>query len=209
VLLAASVFLAYSQVLHFDFVSYDDPDYVSANPHVQSGMTWAGTAWAFGSSFAGNWFPLTWLSHMLDWQLFGSDSGWHHFTSVWIHALTTLLLFGVLERMTGARWRSALVGLLFGLHPLHVESVTWVAERKDVLSGLFWVLTLWSYAAYAARPVRGRYVVTLVLFILGLMSKQMLVTLPVVLLLLDRWPLRKGTRILEKLPFSPCHWQPR
>ncbi len=200
-LLAAAVFAAYSQMLHFDFVSYDDPDYVTGNPHVQAGLTLAGARWAFSSSFAGNWFPLTWLSHMLDVQLFGLDSGWHHFTNVAIHALSTVLWFVVLRRMTGARWKSALVAFLFGLHPLHVESVAWIAERKDVLSGLFWALTLWAYAAYAARPGRARYALTLALFSLGLMAKPMLVTLPVVLLLLDRWPLGRGTRIIEKVPF--------
>jgi Flp pilus assembly protein TadD len=200
-LLAVAVLAAYAPVLHFDFVSYDDPDYVTANPHVQAGLTWAGVAWAFRSSFAGNWFPLTWLSHMVDSMLFGMDSGWHHFTNVWIHALSTLLWFAVLKRLTGARWRSALVAFLFALHPLHVESVAWVAERKDVLSGLFWVLTLWSYTAYTARPGPVRYGLTLLLFCLGLMAKPMIVTLPLVLLLLDRWPLRRGMRVLEKVPF--------
>ncbi len=200
-LLVLAVLGVYSQVLQFDFVTYDDPDYVTANPHVQAGLTWAGVAWAFRTSYAGNWFPLTWLSHMLDSTLFGLDSGWHHFTSVWIHALSTLLWFAVLKRLTGARWRSALVAFLFALHPLHVESVAWVAERKDVLSGLFWVLTLWSYTAYTVRPGPVRYGVTLLLFCLGLMAKPMLVTLPLVLLLLDRWPLRRGTKILEKVPF--------
>ena len=133
--------------------------------------------------------------------MFGLDSGWHHFTNVWIHALSTLLWFAVLKRLTGARWRSALVAFLFALHPLHVESVAWVAERKDVLSGLFWVLTLWSYTAYTVRPGPLRYGLTLFLFCLGLMAKPMLVTLPLVLLLLDRWPLRRGTKILEKVPF--------
>ncbi|MGD0774037.1 MAG: tetratricopeptide repeat protein [Candidatus Solibacter sp.] len=200
-LLAAAVLAAYGQVLHFGFVTYDDPDYVTANAHVQAGLTRAGVAWAFRSSFAGNWFPLTWLSHMLDCTLFGMDAGWHHFTNAWIHALSSLVWFAVLKRLTGARWRSALAAFLFALHPLHVESVAWVAERKDVLSGLFWVLTLWAYAAYTARPGPLRYGFTLFLFCLGLMAKPMLVTLPVVLLLLDRWPLRRGTRILEKVPF--------
>jgi protein O-mannosyl-transferase len=199
--LAVAVLAVYGQVLHFDFVTYDDPDYVTANPQVQAGLTWAGVAWAFRSSFAGNWFPLTWLSHMLDSTLFGLYSGWHHFTNVWIHALSTLLWFVVLKRLTGARWRSALVAFLFALHPLHVESVAWVAERKDVLSGLFWVLTLWSYTAYTVRPGPVRYGLTLFLFCVGLMAKPMLVTLPLVLLLLDRWPLRRGTKILEKVPF--------
>jgi Flp pilus assembly protein TadD len=200
-LLAGAVLAVYGQVLHFDFVTYDDPDYVTANAHVQAGLTWAGIAWAFRASFAGNWFPLTWLSHMLDCTLFGMDAGWHHFTNVWIHALSTLVWFAVLRRLTGARGRSALVAFVFALHPLHVESVAWVAERKDVLSGLFWVLTLWAYAAYTARPGPVRYGLTLFLFCLGLMAKPMLVTLPLVLLLLDRWPLRRGTKILEKAPF--------
>ena len=196
-----AVLAAYLPVLHFDFVSYDDPDYVTANPHVQAGLTWAGAAWAFRTSFAGNWFPLTWLSHMLDCSLFGLDSGGHHLTNLSIHLLTSLLWFALLERLTGARWRSALVAFLFALHPLHVESVAWIAERKDVLSALFWVLTLWCYAAYAARPRPLQYAAALCFFCLGLMTKPMLVTLPFVLLLLDRWPLRRGTRILEKLPF--------
>jgi Flp pilus assembly protein TadD len=200
-LLAAAVFLMYSRVLHFDFVTFDDPEYVTANPHVQAGLSLAGVAWAFGSSAAGSWFPLTWLSHMLDCELFGLDGGWHHFTNVWIHALSTLLWFAVLKRITGARWKSALVAFLFALHPLHVESVAWVCERKDVLSALFWVLTLWAYAGYVGRPERGRYMLTLSLFCLGLMAKPMLVSLPIVLLLLDRWPFRRGVRILEKLPF--------
>jgi len=200
-LLAAAVFLTYSRVLHFDFVTFDDPEYVTANPHVQAGLSLAGVAWAFGSAAAGSWFPLTWLSHMLDCELFGLASGWHHFTNVWIHALSTLLWFAMLKRITGARWKSALVAFLFGLHPLHVESVAWVCERKDVLSALFWVLTLWAYAGYVGRPGRGRYVLTLFLFCLGLMAKPMLVSLPIVLLLLDRWPFRRGVQILEKLPF--------
>jgi tetratricopeptide (TPR) repeat protein len=200
-LLAAAVLAVYGQVLHFDFVTYDDPDYVTANPHVRAGLTWAGIVWAFGSSFAGNWFPLTWLSHMLDCGVFGLDSGWHHFTNALIHTLSTLLWFAVLKRLTGTHWRSALVAFVFALHPLHVESVAWVAERKDVLSGLFWVLTLGSYAGYAVRKGPVRYGLTLLLFCLGLMAKPMLVTLPLVLLLLDRWPLRRGIRILEKLPF--------
>jgi protein O-mannosyl-transferase len=200
-LLAGLVFAIYSQVLHFDFVTYDDPDYVTTNTHVHAGLTIESIQWALTSGYANNSFPLTWISHMVDWDLFGPDSGWHHFTNVWIHALSTLLLFALLKRMTRARWRSALVAFLFGLHPLHVESVAWVAERKDVLSGLFLVLTLWGYAAYAERPGAARYVLTLFLFCLGLMAKPMLVTLPVLLLLLDRWPLRRGTRLVEKIPF--------
>jgi tetratricopeptide (TPR) repeat protein len=200
-LLAAAVLAVYSPVLHFDFVTYDDPDYVTANPHVQAGLTRAGVAWAFRSGFAGNWFPLTWLSHMLDVGFFGLDAGWHHFTSLCIHTVSSLWLLALLKRLTGALWRSALVAFLFALHPLHVESVAWIAERKDVLSGFFWILILWAYAGYAVRPSPVRYAIALLCFCCGLMAKPMLVTLPAVLLLLDRWPLRRGTRLLEKLPF--------
>jgi tetratricopeptide (TPR) repeat protein len=199
--LLAAVFLTYGRVLHFDFISFDDPVYVTENQHVQTGLSWAGVAWAFGSSVAGNWHPLTWLSLMLDYQLFGLDGGWYHFTNVCIHALSAALLFTVLTRITGSRWKSGMVAFLFALHPLQVESVAWVCERKDVLSALFWMLTLWAYAGYASQPGRGRYTLTLFLFCLGLMAKPMLVTLPIVLLLLDRWPLQRGIRIIEKLPF--------
>ncbi|MEI9973677.1 MAG: tetratricopeptide repeat protein [Ignavibacteriota bacterium] len=199
--LMAAVLTTYSQVLHFDFVTYDDPDYVTANPHVQAGLTLPSVAGAFRTSFAGNWIPLTWLSHMLDYELYGLDGGWHHFTNVAIHGLSAMLLFAVLKRITGARWKSAMVAFLFAIHPLRVESVAWVAERKDVLSGLFWMLTLWSYSTYAVRGGRWRYVCTLTLFSLGLMAKPMLVTLPLILLLLDRWPLRRGSKLLEKVPF--------
>lgn len=201
VLLLLSILAVYGQVRSHEFVNYDDPQYVTENPHVRSGLTRDGLVWAFTSFDGANWFPLSWLSHMLDCELFGLDSGWHHLTSVWIHALSTLLLFRVLKRMTGARWRSALVAFVFALHPLHAESVAWIAERKDVLSGLFWVLTLGAYAGYAARPGRARYAMTLLVFCLGLMAKPMLVTLPIVLMLLDRWPIRRGLRVLEKLPF--------
>ncbi len=201
VLLVVAIFAAYGQTLHFGFVNYDDPDYVGANVHVRAGITAGSVAWAFGHSFAGNWFPLTWLSHMLDCELFGLDGGLHHLTSVSIHALATLLLFAVLRRITGSRWPSAMVAALFALHPLHVESVAWIAERKDVLSALFWMLTLYAYAGYAARPGPARYGLTLLAFCFGLMAKPMLVTLPLVLLLVDYWPLARGVRLLEKLPF--------
>ena len=199
-LLLVAIFAVYAQVSNHEFVSYDDPKYITDNPYVRGGLTWSGVVWAFGAVYEANWFPLTWLSHMLDSQLFGLDAGWHHLTSVAIHALSALLLFALLHRITGARWRSALVAFLFALHPLHVESVAWIAERKDVLSGFFWMATLWAYAAYAEKPRRARYALVLLLFCLGLMAKPMLVTLPVVLLLLDYWPLKRGPRILEKLP---------
>ena len=201
IFLLVAVLAVYVQVRSHSFISFDDPIYVTENPQVRSGLTWDGVIWAFTTFHDSNWFPLTWLSHMLDCQLFGVDSGWHHLMNVFIHALSTLLLFAVLRRMTGSRWRSALVALLFGVHPLHVESVAWVAERKDVLSALFWMLTLWAYAGYAARPGRARYALALFVFCLGLMAKPMLVTLPVVLVLLDLWPLGRGLRIREKLPF--------
>jgi protein O-mannosyl-transferase len=201
VALFAVVVAVYGQVWSHDFVSYDDPVYVTANPHVRGGLAWDGLRWALTSGHGANWFPITWISHMLDCQLFGLNAGWHHFTNVWIHALSTVCLFLLLSRGTGARWRSAVVACIFALHPLHVESVAWIAERKDVLSGLFWMLTLFAYFAYVTKPGRMRYALVLVVFCLGLMSKPMLVTLPVVLLLLDRWPLNRKFLILEKLPF--------
>jgi tetratricopeptide (TPR) repeat protein len=200
-LLTAAIFAAYGAVLRFGFVNYDDPVYIATNPNVRDGITWSGVVWAFTHSFDGNWFPLTWISHMLDCQLFGLNAGAHHFTNLAIHAAATLLLFAVLRRITRARWASAMVAALFALHPLHVESVAWIAERKDVLGALFWMLTLWAYARYVARPERSRYVWTLVAFAMGLMAKPMLVTLPLVLILLDYWPFARGLRIREKLPF--------
>ncbi len=200
-LLTAAIFTAYGAVLRFGFVNYDDPVYLANNPNVRDGITWSGIVWAFTHSFAGNWFPLTWISHMLDCQFFGLDAGGHHFTNIAIHCAATLLLFAVLRRITQARWPSAFVAALFALHPLHVESVAWIAERKDVLSALFWMLTLLAYARYVERPEPSRYTWTLVAFALGLMAKPMLVTLPLVLILLDYWPFSRGFRIKEKLPF--------
>ena len=171
------------------------------NPHVQAGLTWAGIAWAFRSSFAGNWFPLTWISHMLDCSLFGLDSGWHHFTNVCLHMLSTLLWFAVLKRLTGARWRSALVAFLFALHPLHVESVAWVAERKDVLSGLFWVLTLWGYAAYTARPGRCPLWVDHLSLLPRPDGQADARDLAGCALTAGPLALQRGNKILEKIPF--------
>ena len=179
----------YAPVRHYEFVTWDDPQYITENPHVSGGLTWPGVSWAFTAGYFYNWHPLTWLSHMLDVQLYGMNAGGHHLTNLLLHIATTILLFGLLHRMTGALGRSAFVGGLFAVHPLHVESVAWVAERKDVLSTLFGMLTLWGYIAYLRQPRLGRYLVMLLLFALGLMSKPMLVTLPFVLLLLDFWPL--------------------
>ncbi|HEX3744616.1 MAG TPA: tetratricopeptide repeat protein [Bryobacteraceae bacterium] len=199
--LAAAIFAAYGAVLRFGFVSYDDPVYIAGNPHVRDGVTGSGVVWAFTHSFAGNWFPLTWISHMLDCQFFGLDAGAHHFTNLALHTAATLLLFAVLRRITGARWRSAFVAALFALHPLHVESVAWIAERKDVLCAFCWMLTLLAYARYVTRPTGARYAWTLAAFALALLAKPMAITLPLVLMLLDYWPFARGFRILEKLPF--------
>ena len=186
------------------FITFDDPGYVTDNPRVKGGVTGENVAWAFSATAMSNWHPLTWLSHMLDVELFGLDPRGHHLTNVFFHAATTLLLFFLLAQITGAPWRSLFVAALFALHPLHVESVAWVAERKDVLSGFFWFLTLLLYAGYAKRGGAARYLLALLSFAAGLMAKPMLVTLPVVLLLLDHWPLRRsalGSLVKEKIPF--------
>jgi tetratricopeptide (TPR) repeat protein len=184
------------------FVTFDDPDYVTANPHVLGGLTWQNVQWALTSTESANWFPLTWLSHMTDVAVFGVNSAAHHLVNAGLHLATTVLLFLLFVRMTQAIWRSAFVAFVFGFHPLHVESVAWVAERKDILSGLFCVLTLWGYAHYVAQPTRRRYVLMATVFALALTTKSMLVTLPLLLLCLDFWPLRRFSRaaILEKLP---------
>jgi len=203
-LLLVSTLAVYSQVVHFGFLNYDDPDYVVENSHVRNGFTWDGLAWAFTSFHGANWLPLTWLSHMADCQWFGMRSGWHHWTNVLLHAAATLLLFAALKSLTGARWPSAFVAFLFALHPLHVESVAWIAERKDVLCALFWFLALWCYARYARQPGVLRYLLVLVAFCLGLMAKPMIVTLPFTLLLVDFWPLGRLNRLAvlwEKVPF--------
>jgi Tfp pilus assembly protein PilF len=187
--LLAITIAVYAPVRHYDFVPIDDPVQVSENPQVTAGLTWPGVVWAFTSARAGYWMPLVWLSHMTDVQLYGLHAGPHHVTNLALHLACTLLLFGLLLRLTGATWRSALVAALFAVHPLHVESVAWITERKDVLSTLFWMLTLWAYVSWTRRHGWGRYALVLALFVLGLMAKPMLVTLPVVMLLLDVWPL--------------------
>ena len=199
--LTAVVLAVYWQVGQHAFINYDDPDYVTANPYVRAGITRAGVAWALTTGHASNWHPLTWLSHMLDCELWGVQPGAHHLTSVVLHAINAMLVFAVLNGMTGALWASAAVAWLFALHPLHVESVAWVAERKDVLSTLFGLLTLLAYGRYVRRPGLKRYLVVVTVFALSLMAKPMLVTLPVVMLLLDVWPLRRRSLpVLEKVP---------
>ncbi len=181
----------YVNTLGFEFLSYDDSEYVTANPRVQQGLTWSNVAWAFTTTSVSNWHPLTWLSYMLDYELSGGRPGWFHFTNVFFHVANTLLLLIVLRRMTGAVWRSALVAALFAVHPMHVESVAWIAERKDVLSTFFGLACVAAYARYASAPSIGRYVPVALLFALSLLCKPMLVTLPFVFLLLDYWPLRR------------------
>ena len=214
--LAGITWLVFGQTLHHEFINYDDGDYVLKNAQVSRGLTLDGIAWAFTHVHSANWHPVTWISHMLDCQLYGLNPAGHHFSNVLLHAATAILLFFVLRQMTGAFWRSAFVAALFAVHPLRVESVAWVSERKDLLSGLFFMLTLGAYVRYARAPWSAlRYGLVVFLFAMGLMCKPMLVTVPFVLLLLDYWPLKRfatlegqtGNRsqslrrlILEKLP---------
>jgi len=240
--LAVVTLLLYLPVLQNGFVNYDDPDYIINNPQVKAGLTWSGFVWAFQSSAASNWHPLTWISHMMDCQAFGLNPAGHHLMNLLFHTANTVLLFLLLNQLTGFRsgasapqsgalWRNAFVAALFAWHPLHVESVAWASERKDVLSAFFWMLTLLAYAGYARRvtpdecrvagtaavasPVTLHapffYILALFLFACGLMSKPMVVTLPFVMLLLDFWPLRRFSifdfrstlprLIVEKIPF--------
>ncbi|MDB6126037.1 MAG: Tetratricopeptide 2 repeat protein [Pedosphaera sp.] len=189
--LILGTFAIFISSLNHQFITFDDPEYVTANPHVQSGLTWDGLVYAFTTGDNSNWHPLTWLSYMLDYNLHGLNPSGYHLTNLLFHIVNALLLFGVLRLMTGAIWRSAFVAALFAWHPLHVESVAWVAERKDVLSAFFWLLTMFAYARYAQKPDKRRYQLTLLLFACGLMAKPMVVTLPFVLLLLDFWPLKR------------------
>ena len=188
-LLITVLVLVYAPVKDYPFLNYDDNKYVTEVPQVQQGLGWDSVVWAMTTIEAAFWHPLTWLSHMLDYQLFGLNSTGHHLTNLLFHLINVVLFFWVLHRMTGALWPSALVAALFALHPLNVESVAWVAERKNVLSTLFWLLTLLAYWGYVKKPGWQRYLGMMGIFVLGLMAKPMLVTLPCVLLLLDYWPL--------------------
>jgi Flp pilus assembly protein TadD len=191
--LAAIVLIVFGQTLRHEFVNYDDSEYVTGNPKVVRGLSLDGIQWAFTHPHGGNWHPLTSISHMLDCQLYGLEPGGHHLTNVLLHLLAAVFLFLALRQLTGTLWSSAAVAAIFAIHPLRVESVAWIAERKDLLSGVFFMLILWAYARYARsnRPSPGRYLVIVVLFALGLMCKPSLVTLPFVLLLLDYWPLQR------------------
>jgi len=211
--LTSLVWLVFGQTLRHQFVAYDDQNYVYENPVATTGLTYNGIRLAFTQPHARNWHPLTTLSHMLDAELFGLNPAGHHFTNVLLHTFASLLLFSVLYRITGSTWRSAFVAAIFAMHPLRVESVAWVAERKDVLSAFFFMLTLAAYTRYVARLSASRYVAVLVVFCLGLIAKPMLVTLPLLLFALDYWPLRRFEKrasgekatphtrlILEKVP---------
>jgi Flp pilus assembly protein TadD len=209
--LAVAVLIVFFPAMHCGFVNFDDPDYVTENPHIQSGLTWQSLRWAL-TGYATYWHPLTWISHMADIQMYGMNPAGHHLTSVLFHLVNSVLFFLLLRRMTGALWRSAFVAGVFALHPMRVESVVWIAERKDVLSTFFWMLTLWAYVRYveargSASKSRAFYTAALLLDAFGLMSKPTLVTMPLVLLLLDYWPLRRfppfGAKfVVEKIPFA-------
>jgi tetratricopeptide (TPR) repeat protein len=206
IFLVVITWLVFGQTLRYDFVNFDDNEYVYANPNIAAGLTIQGAVHAFSGEHAGNWHPLTTLSHMLDCQLWGLRASGHHFTNILLHTAAVVLLFLVLQQMTGMIWRSAFVAALFAIHPLRVESVAWISERKDVLSAVFFMLILGAYVRYTRSPCPKRipgYLALLILFALGLMSKPMLVTVPLVLLLLDYWPLGRWPR---ERAFGPGQW---
>lgn len=201
IILAVVTFAVYWQVHNFDFINFDDISYVIENPHIRSGITLNGFLWAFGAKYNDLWNPLLWHSFMVDYQLFGLNAGGYHVTNLILHIMSALLLFWLFSRMTGAIWPSAFVAAVFTLHPLHVESVAWVSERKDTLSAFFWMLTLCLYVWYTEKPVIRRYLLVLFFFACALMSKPMVITLPVMMILLDYWPLKRlQTRNIETKP---------
>src|SRR5215831_443502 len=205
--LVGITWLVFAQTVRHQFVTYDDPQYVYANPEVSAGLSLSRISWAFTHTISGNWHPLTTISHMLDCQVYGLDPAGHHFTNVLFHTIAAVLLFLLLHQMTDSLWRSAFVAALFAIHPLHVESVAWVSERKDVLSAIFFMLILGAYTRYVRAPSVKSYLLLCLMFALGLMSKPMLVTVPFVLLLLDYWPLQRFSAstvkhlLVEKIPF--------
>jgi tetratricopeptide (TPR) repeat protein len=208
IVLCCAVFIVFGRAIHYPFINFDDAGYFGENPHVRSGLTWSGFKWAFQSTYESNWHPVTWLSLMLDAQWFGPGAAGPHFTNTLLHSVNAALLFLCLRRLTGALWPAAIAAALFAVHPLRVESVAWIAERKDVLSGLFFLLTLLTYATYANKAKRRRldYSLSLSFFALGLMSKPMLVTTPFVLLLLDFWPLARFSNSSFR---NSCKVEPR
>jgi tetratricopeptide (TPR) repeat protein len=207
VFLTALIWIVFGQTLGHDFINYDDPQYVTENSHISAGLTREGLVWFLTHSHAALWHPLTTLSHMLDCQIYGLKPAGHHFTNVLLHNIGTVLVFLVLRGITGRVWRSAFVAAIFAIHPMRVESVAWVAERKDVLSGIFFMLTIWTYARYARAPNFWRYVTMSIFLACGLMSKATFVPVPLLLLLLDYWPLQRAETfrdlrplIVEKIP---------
>jgi protein O-mannosyl-transferase len=213
VALAVVTIAVFAPVRHFDFIELDDPLYVRENAHVTPGLTADGVQWAITTPYAGFWIPAVWVSYMADISVYGPGPSGHHVTNLALHVAAALLLFGWLAAATGAVWRSWFVAALFAVHPLHVESVAWITERKDVLSGVCWMLALWAYSAYVERPGWRRYAVVALAFGAGLVSKPMVITLPIVLLLIDVWPLRRVPHLLsgwtawrplllEKLPLA-------
>jgi len=191
IILAAFTLAVYGQVCGYDFINYDDPAYITENSDIQTGLTKEGFLWAFSTKYFGLWNPLVWLSLMADYELYGLHAGGYHVTNLVLHILSTLLLFWLFHRMTGALWKSAFVAAFFALHPLHVESVAWVSERKDVLSAFFWMLTLCFYVVYTEKQSIQRYLLVVFSFVLALLSKPMVVTLPLIMILLDYWPLKR------------------
>lgn len=205
--LAVVILIAYWHVQYYDLIDYDDISYITKNRYVKSGLSWDGFIWAMKDTHVGYWHPLTWLSHMLDYQLFRSSAGGHHWTNLIFHMANAILLYILLKRTTGNVWKSAFVAAVFAVHPLNVESVAWIAERKNVLSTFLWLLAMWFYVRYVEHPAILRYTLLVLTFSLGLMAKPMLVTLPFVLLLFDYWPLNRLTTrkdlyrlIVEKIP---------
>jgi len=207
IILILATLAVYWQASQHNFINCDDPVYVTENIHVQSGITLDGIRWAFSTTYAEFWHPLTWLSLMLDYQLYGLNAGGYHLTNLILHVLSTLLLFWLFNRTTKMVWRSAFVAALFALHPLHVESVAWIAERKDVLSGFFFMLTLCLYVYYTEKPDIRRYLLVVFCFVCGLMSKPIVVTLPVILILLDYWPLSRCRIGIESKMKNLVLWQ--
>jgi hypothetical protein len=211
-LLIAVTLTLFAPAAGYDFINCDDPDYITNNPNVLGGLTWEGVKWAFGAPHIGNWIPISWVTHMVDVQVFGKAAGGPHMVNAFIHALNAVLVFWLLRRMTGSLWRSAFVAALFALHPLRVESVAWVCERRDVLSAFFALLSLLFYAQYAQARTAGRisraldrnYLLALLFFLLGLMSKPMVVTVPFLMLLLDYWPLGRLPLNGEGARISPA-----
>ena len=207
IFLTLAIFAVLGQVNKFDFINLDDDVYVTENNHIQSGITTDGLRWAFSTTYAEFWHPVTWLSLMFDYQLYGLNPGGFHITNLILHILSTLLLFALFNRMTGAVWKSAFVAALFALHPLRVESVAWIGERKDVLSAFFWMLTLCFYVYYTEKPVIRRYLLVVFSFVCALMSKSMVVTLPLIMILLDYWPLSRCRMGIEPQKNNLVLWQ--